>query len=108
MAKISAFIARKKTSKAGKVYYAAPYGLVDLVGFLNAEGDILFHYSEREDRQVAPGKSRITPAARPEPARPKIIPRAPSNPPSNWDEPLPPADLWDRSDADPNSSMPEF
>ncbi|MES2874472.1 MAG: hypothetical protein V4708_12165 [Bacteroidota bacterium] len=107
MAKINAFIARKKTSKAGKVYYAAPYGLVDLVGFVNQAGDIMFHYSEREESQVHPGKTQTTGptygAGSTERPKPKITPKPQNLAPQSG----PPPDLWERDDAGP-SDMPEF
>ncbi len=71
---MKAFILRKKTSKAGKIYFVSPYGHIDLLGFPNEAGDIEVSYCERE---VRPGTAPYAGApARPQTqAAPKIVPR---------------------------------
>ncbi len=74
MAKITAFTLRRKMSKAGKTYYVAPYGNVDLLGFeVGASGDIEVSYVEREARPATAGymKPQVAPGG-----RPKIVPRS--------------------------------
>lgn len=70
--RIRAFTLRKKTSKAGMIYFIAPFGDVDLLAFSDDEtGNITAYYSPREQ------KPATAPYTQPQ-SRPKIIPR--SNP----------------------------
>lgn len=91
--RIKAFTLRKKTSKAGKVYYIAPYGNVDLLGFVSdASGDIEVSYVERDVKPVqgpiARPQAAARPAIQPRQMPPKIIPR--NNPPQQtMEEPDP-------------------
>lgn len=104
--KIKAFILRRKTSKQGKVYYVAPYGNCDLLGFeMNEAGDIEVSYCEREQKPAtaaytkpqAPVRATITPRSQP----PKIVPRD-----TPHHRPPPPQDYVDHTAKPYDESVP--
>lgn len=84
-AKIKAFTLRHKKSKAGTPYFIAPYGDVDLLGFISPSGDIEVSYVEREARPGARPAQTAPSAPQPAP-RPKIIPR--ESPPAIRERPV--------------------